>query len=551
MAVARSTLPLELNAEVTTADGARFRWGANEPADRRLRNFSFSTKIGEGFSQAQGQLARSFLLDYPDLNLVDTITFVGADGSVAYEGRNSEMPRELSDSSSIGVSLAGWMTHASDRKFTEIYVDRDLSSWTEIPLARRVNLLSNNYQPGGPSSTPDENSEASVLTQVTDSWVAPFKPVSEAWYDVGPGLMIGGVAYTMTKRGVMAGVTATPAVITAYIASNQTPTTATSTGNIVVSGNPVSSLLVATIPNGRYAFLQLLWDSTPAGLAGQHLDVYWSKLAVYGRHGLAVHDGQPGEPSGVFASDVIKNIANRWCPKLGTGGVTDSSYVIQHLTFKDPITPFDALQQVNKYHLFQLAVWEDKTLHWHPFDLTDYDWQVRTDSVGTTFQAQGPSIATVFNGITVAYTDLLTGVKGYLTPDTNPELRDSDPTNPWNRHGIDRWDDLELSYPSTAQDAAQAGRAALADRNRAKHPGQITVKGYIKDRAGNEQPGWKVRAGDTVAITDHPYDAPRLIHETSWDDESKTLQMTVDGPPSILDAQVDRVMNALTARGLS
>jgi hypothetical protein len=101
--------------------------------------------------------------------------------------------------------------------------------------------------------------------------------------------------------------------------------------------------------------------------------------------------------------------------------------------------------------------------------------------------------------------------------------------------------------------AAQAlllGQAALADRNRAKTPGTITTTGYIRDRAGNPQPVWKVRAGDTIAITNFPNDAPRLIVETDYNDETKQLSCRstpvraarrLPGPPGT---------NAVSAAGL-
>ena len=78
---------LELFAEVETASGARYRWDANQAPGSRLQNFSFRTKIGEGFSDASGTLARRIDFDYPDLNLVDSIVVVGGDGTIAYEGQ--------------------------------------------------------------------------------------------------------------------------------------------------------------------------------------------------------------------------------------------------------------------------------------------------------------------------------------------------------------------------------------------------------------------------------------------------------------------------------
>lgn len=78
------------------------------------------------------------------------------------------------------------------------------------------------------------------------------------------------------------------------------------------------------------------------------------------------------------------------------------------------------------------------------------------------------------------------------------------------------------------------------------HPAQ-----RLKDRQGIEQPAWKVRAGDTISITNFPNDTPRLIVETTWDAESKTLTMSIDRPFALVDAYLDRLSNAVGARNLS
>jgi hypothetical protein len=91
----------------------------------------------------------------------------------------------------------------------------------------------------------------------------------------------------------------------------------------------------------------------------------------------------------------------------------------------------------------------------------------------------------------------------------------------------------------------------LADRNRPREPGTITVRGYIRDRAGNLQPVSKVRAGERIAITNFANDRPRLIRETDYDDDSKGLRIAVDNTFQTMEALFDRVQNALSARGLS
>jgi hypothetical protein len=188
-------------------------------------------------------------------------------------------------------------------------------------------------------------------------------------------------------------------------------------------------------------------------------------------------------------------------------------------------------------------------LHYRPYDFTDYDWEIRTDDPGTTFSPQGPATQDLFNGIAVSYQDF-TGSTRTLTPDDNTDLADTSSTNPWNQHGIPHWDEITLSTPSTEDEAVQLARAALADRNAPKTPGTITRRGYIRDRAGNEQPVWKVRAGDMLAITNFPNDTPRLVVETDFNDEDKTVRIAVDRPFQLLDAYLDRQSNALQARGL-
>jgi hypothetical protein len=97
--------------------------------------------------------------------------------------------------------------------------------------------------------------------------------------------------------------------------------------------------------------------------------------------------------------------------------------VIQHLAFNERTYPYDAFLEINKFHLWHLGVWEGKRLDFRPYDLTDYDWEIRTDDPGTTFSPQGPSTEDLFNGIVVTYTDILTGVVTDVTPDDSVDAR--------------------------------------------------------------------------------------------------------------------------------
>lgn len=541
---------LDLTVQVEDANARTFRWGPDEIPENRLRNISFSTKIGEGFSSAQGQLSRRIDLDYPDLGLVDTISFIGADGTVAWEGRASAFPRELSDAHSIGVTLTGWMAHTKDRKFTEIFVDRDLGSWGSMSVERRGGHLATNFMPsdGGNVADPD-TSVASLRLAFQGAWTSPYKPISEMWYDAGSQATIARIEASVRRTATSGPATAAPWTFAIGTARTTALGSFQSTGNLVSATNPSGHIFVPDVPH-RYGIVHWYYDGTPGGGQGVEYDAYFYKVAVYGNHRLTRRTGEPGEPGGFYASDVMENIIRRFCPKLDIGGVTPSSYVIQHLVFRTATTPYDALLELNKYHLWNLAVWENKTLHFAPYDLTTYDWQVRTYDPGVEFSPQGPSIDDTFNGIEVVYTDVLKGVQQRLTPDTHPELASTDPTNPWNVHAIQKWDEISLSTPTTEAAAAALGRAALGERSHPKAPGTIKVTGYIRNRLGVEEPAWKVRAGDTIAVTDFPNDQPRLIVETSWDDERKELSISVDKPFALLDAYIDRLGSAVGAKNL-
>jgi hypothetical protein len=530
-----SLVPLDLFAEIITASGARYKWDANQPSGSRPQNLSFRTKIGEGFSDASLQLARRIDQDYADLNLVDGLVLTGADGSIAYEGRNAAMPRDLSDTHSISVTFAGWMAHAKDRKFADVFTDRDTGQWGAPSAARKAAILAASTSLGDFDYAADQGS----LTVALPNQALGTLTLAEAWYAPPPDVLIASVGYRGKATTLPAG----------YVQNFFAADTRTSgfSGVAPTLDDTLRTAAMATAK--RYVMHQLTSNGTAATPAAGS-SIQFSKLAAYGNHGLTLRTGDPAEPDGIWLSDIIKNIAQRFCPLLDTSGVQDNAYVVQHCAYRDRTFPYDAFLDLNKYALWHLGVWDNRQLVYRPYDLTDYDWEIRTDDPGTTFSPQGPSTEDLFNGIAVTYTDPLTGVPDTLTPDTTSALSDTSTSNPWNQHGIAKWNEITLSSPTLAAQASSLGQAALADSNRPRTPGTITVRGYIRDRAGNKQPCWKVRAGDTISITNFPNDSPRLIVETDYDDESKQVRLSIDRPFALLDAYLDRLANGLGGAGL-
>lgn len=537
--------PLELAVEVTNATGVRTRWDPNATAaGNRPQDLSFSTKRGEGFADASVTLARRIDRDYVDLGLFDDVTFFGADGSVAYEGRIAALPRSFSQAHSISVQLAGWMSHARDQPFTDIFVDRDLSAWTTPSRARRAVILAANFGIHKFEVARDTTGTTPALVLSIDgAWTSPYLPLAEAVYDAGTGNQIGSV-YVWTNGGTnVAGNTAFNLYVQGGPGDSAPDLTS---ADYWTTG--LDTAQYVTIGPRRFISLTFQYTATPAGADGATLSLGLRNLAVYGDHGLPLSGD---DPKGVVASDVIRYVTGHYCPKLNVGGVIDTTWPIPHLVFKEPTDPYDAFLAVNAFHLFELGVWENKTLTFAPVDRTDYDWEVRLSDFGVDVSLQGDSTEELANGMMVELTSVTTGAKDILTPDAYTDLADTNPDNPVNSHGLTRWAKISLSAPTTTAAATQIGKAALAEFNAPKAPGTITVTGHLRDRAGHWQQGWKIRAGDTVAITDHPNDVPRLITETSWNHESKQLTITVDSTAKRLDAVLDRIGLALTAGGLT
>lgn len=535
--------PLALNAEVTDANGTQHRWGSDERPEDRPQNVTFSTKRGEGFDRGGLTLPRRTDRDFPDLGLKNDVALVGAEGSVAYEGRIASTPR--SGLHSIEVQTAGWMSHARQRKFTEIYVDRDLGAWG--PLSNREHiaraLLGYAQQPH--RVEPDSSGVPALVLAFQGAWASPALPAATAKYDAGPGNKVKELYFDWAN---LANTTVSAPWAHRIYGSNADDSDgswAEGSGNADLFGVAGYKAFTSAY---RWAIAELRYDTTGAGTNGLEYGVRVRKLAVYGDHGLTRQGTAPG---GFYASDVIKHIAGKYCPKLSVAGVKDTSFPITHLPFRERIFPYEAWQQINKHHIWALAVWEKRTLHYEPFDLIDYDWQVRNGEDGVSIDLQGDSTDTLANGIAVTYFDVEKGATNVLTPDTHAELADDSVEHPSNQWGEDDWTELPLSFPATEDIALQVGRAALAEFNTPKAPGTIRTRGYIRDRAGHWQPVWKVRADDTIAVVNHPNDRPRLIHETTYNHSSKELTIAVEGTMPRLDAYYDRVATAFAAENVS
>jgi hypothetical protein len=544
--------PLGLVPEVEAANGDTFRLDGTK-ASTRPSGMSFSTLRGDGFGPGGYTLNRKILRDYPDLNLLDTHRFIAKNEDIAYEARHHSNPRGNDPQQQIQVALVGWMNYLKGRKASPLILDRRLGGWGPPSMQRRANLIAANialvanlvtgWQAGEEKLRQgiafDFNGARSNSAQVQ---------AGEAWW-FGGGEDVGEFRYFFRAISTYDSSTESQwedrgMIVTDDIASAHED----GLNHHQVTNSKAFEAIVEEYEGRKYVVLK---SRHLTGASGNDMGAIhaWLDPRIFGRHSLEKRGDAPNE--GFEITDVMRYVVETYYPKVAFAGERNT-YPVKQATWHDnPSFGYDILQQLNDLALWELDVFEGPTLHHRPADLTTYDWVIDTSDPGTTVLFQGDSVETFANGISVTYTDLLTGTTRALYPSDHPELRDETESNPANLHGEELWTDADVPWPALEDDALQYGRAKLAEFNRRKRPGQYRISsGYVKDGAGHWQQGWRVRDGQTLGIKDHPDDAPRLIHATNWDDDSKTLTVTVDAPPKTLEAVVARTARAREAANL-
>jgi hypothetical protein len=539
-----------LSLSVTHSDGSVTRWGPDELEAKDVpTGLSFSTSIPGGFKSMTCELLRRLDIDYPDEALFDNARVYGPGNETVWEGRVAQLPRQHSDQFSVQPGAVGWSAHLQDDpSFREIYVDRDLSRWTEPSVQRKINLFASSQMTTGPSVAPDTGTGFPALDcQFTGAWAATSLPWAEGLYDSG-GIPLGSLYYAWKTLG---NTNIANMNWSAAFGSDDTFTSFDTSGNLRAAG-PGTGTLTATTSTRRAASVQFYWNGGAAGGDNEQFHVFWTCLAIYGTHGLTKRGiADATNAQGFYASDVIANVVGRVAPLLNyttgaEGSIFSTTFVIPHLAFLDPTTASDAIGLINGYHLYEWGVYDNRTFFWRPPDPDRLTWTCRL-SDGAQVSLEGDDANNIFNGVFVTFTDpagkrTTVGPPGSGADTTDITLVDTNPDNPVNAHGLPRrWGLLDVSQTTTALGAIQLGAIWLAEHNLPQRRGQLTLTGLVDHPTEGKRPAWAIRAGDYIRIADRPNDPVRRVIETSYDHDPRRITVSLDNTVLKLDAILERI----------
>jgi hypothetical protein len=555
---------LRLNIDVETPDGRHTRWGEDDPNPANApMSLDFSTAMPGGFERLSCTLERSSKRRYADTaELLGNVTVRGSGGTIAWEGRTEKTPDTGGFEQQETIEAVGWQAHLEDdTSARELFVDQELSRWQAAGTQRKLDFANANIPISDPSTGTGGGAVGvpSIILGLTPPFVN-HAPVVEAEYNPA-GLAIGLIKWFWKQREAnrIGDKEAIAFAWEVFLGTDENIASFDTSGNLSAPTATGSGTLSATTIR-RWAALQMFFaGGLPDGTEGVNYELFFPTVAVYGIHGLTLNGALgEGKAPGLLASDVIAYCLNKWAPKIiwtlgPEGSIQQSSFVIDQLAFLEPTTVAEMIKQAARFELPDWAIWEGKQFFLNERGARGRSWRARVGPAQ--LQQAGPQIARLWNGVVVTYTDVAgvtrtVGPVGSACESQSAMLEDSDPENPLNLDGLNKYAPLRMGT-STLAGATKVGERFLEESKGLETSGQATIVGHVEDEAGGIWPAWMVRAGDMMSFVDAANPAPRRVVHTDYSHSSRANQIQLDQPPDGMTAILERLSVAIAPIGFS
>jgi hypothetical protein len=420
------------------------------------------------------------------------------------------------------VGCEGWQALLKDNPYQMVYVDRELVQWKGPSITRQIALVGAKYLQGTLATAPDTQGGAPGLAvALPSSFGETIKPIVEAFYDAGPGNLIGAVYGVQTATAQPAGWAMIVYSCTDDQANGQiaqsTFTTTPNTFNDTLGG-PV-----------RYLLLQNAAAAGPVSTDTPSL-AQWTKLAVYGNHGLTRRGEEPG---GFYPSDIVRHALGK-AKGISSGVIVDSTgYIAPHSVYRTPTTQDVVINDMAKLLGWNWGVWEPPTVlaseprldfRPPPTEATAVIAKAECDQLDITSR-----LGDLYDTCLVTFTDAAGSLGQVTVTLANPQLAEA---------GI-VGRTLVLPGGLSSKAAAETlGLFALSlSQLSSRAAGQATLPRYVRLPGGGSKPACLLRPGnDRLRIGDLSAGGPLLEQGTSRRDvfHVNRVETTVgsDGVPS-------------------
>lgn len=498
---------------------------AGDELNLPLADYTIASTLNGGYSEADASVLK--VLSDHGIRKHAGVRVLLPDGRTVWRGRVESTP-ESSDSSELKLSCIGHQARLEDVKnVTLLGVDADLSGWEEAPRARRREAADNNQSVNGAFSVSVDEDGMSI-TMDPDRNVQN-SAMGELWYLGSDDKRIAEVQYIASEvlgTNMVASIRAFDDFDGASI-DDDTLTTTLAVASFVPS-DPAKYVMVRDSP------------SVQVNKVARFLEIH--AASVYGNHDLPRYSIED-LPDGLKFSDIIAYLIQKFQPLLSVGQVDESSFVMPHAVWLDPVSLGDVLSEgLALEHNRNWAVWEDFTYRRRQ-DM-GHTWELRR-SEGAKFVNSGEAAEPDVNGVLVVYTakdgsTKWAGPPGSGADVTDIALKDTSPDNPVNASNVvgDRYLVIEADGLNNTK-AIEAGTEALAAALRERFVGEIQVPRFAL-RDGVLEPTSLMRADDWV-VDAEAGGKPMPLSAVNYS-RSGALPATgtVDLPANRLDAELAR-----------